>query len=79
MVIVVVSHIQRIGCQLEETYLHGGQSRNPTIAKGRGWAKNIPYWMRDVTKRAPPEDGTEYPVSGWTSMPQTKLIPAGFC
>ena len=39
--------------------------------------KNIPYFMGDVTKRAPPECGIEYAVSGWTSLTQTKLIPAG--
>ena len=33
--------------------------------------------MGGVTKRAPLEGGIEYPVSGWTSLPQTKLIPAG--
>ena len=29
VVVVVVSHIQRIGCQPEKTTLHGGQSRSP--------------------------------------------------
>ena len=33
--------------------------------------------MGGVTKRAPLGGGIEYPVSGWTSLPQTKLIPAG--
>ena len=28
VVVVVVSHIQRIGCQPEKTTLHGGQSRS---------------------------------------------------
>ena len=41
--------------------------------------ENIPYCMGDVTKKAPPECGIEYRVSGWTSLPQIKLIPAGAC
>ena len=35
--------------------------------------------MGDATKRAPPGRGIEYPVSGLTSLPQTKLFPAGVC
>ena len=31
--VVVVSHIQRIGCQLEKTTLHGGQSRSSWSAE----------------------------------------------
>ena len=50
---------------------------NPTIGGGRGWSKYIPHCMGGVTKRAPLGGGIEYPVSGWTSLPQTKLIPAG--
>ena len=32
VVVVVVSHIQRIGCQPEKTSLHGGQSRSWSAA-----------------------------------------------
>ena len=46
---------------------------------GWGWEKNIPYCLGNVTKRAPPRYGIEHPVSGWTSLLQTKLIPAGVC
>ena len=41
--------------------------------------KNIPCCMGDVTKRIPPGCGIECLVSGWTSLPQTKLIPGGDC
>ena len=34
-VVVVVSHIQRIGCQPEKTTLHGGQSRSCELIKKR--------------------------------------------
>ena len=37
----------------------------------------IHTYMRGVTKRTPLGGGIEYPVRGWTSLPQTKLIPAG--
>ena len=33
VVVVVVSHIQRIGCQPEKTTLHGGQSRSSWSAQ----------------------------------------------
>ena len=32
---VVVSHIQRIGCQPEKTTLHGGQSRSWSAEQGK--------------------------------------------
>ena len=35
VVVVVVSHIQRIGCQPEKTALHGGQSRSWFVEQGR--------------------------------------------
>ena len=35
VVIVVVSHIQRIGCQPEKTTLHGGQSRSWSAEQGK--------------------------------------------
>ena len=34
-VVVVVSHIQRIGCQPEKTTLHGGQSRSWSAEQGK--------------------------------------------
>ena len=34
VVVVVVSHIQRIGCQPEKTTLHGGQSRSWSAEQG---------------------------------------------
>ena len=34
VVVVVVSHIQRIGCQSEKTTLHGGQSRSWSAEQG---------------------------------------------
>ena len=34
-VVVVVSHIQRIGCQPERTTLHGGQSRSSSAKQGK--------------------------------------------
>ena len=56
-----------------------GYSSNPTIGGGREYDENIPYCMGNVAKKAPPGCGIEYPVSGWTSLPQTKLILAGVC
>ena len=35
IVVVVVSHIQRIGCQPEKTTLHGGQSRSWSAEQGK--------------------------------------------
>ena len=35
VVAVVVSHIQRIGCQPEKTTLHGGQSRSWSAEQGK--------------------------------------------
>ena len=35
VVVVVVSHIQRIGCQPEKTTLHGGQSRPWSAEQGK--------------------------------------------
>ena len=35
MGVFVVSHIQRIGCQLEKTTLHGGQSRSSSAEQGK--------------------------------------------
>ena len=35
VVVVVVSHIQRIGCQPEKTTLHGGQSRSWSAEQGK--------------------------------------------
>ena len=35
VVVVVVSHIQRIGCQSEKTTLHGGQSRSWSVEQGK--------------------------------------------
>ena len=35
VVVVVVSHIQRIGCQPEKTTLHGGQSRSWSAERGK--------------------------------------------
>ena len=35
VVVVVVSHIQRIGCQPEKTALHGGQSRSWSAEQGK--------------------------------------------
>ena len=37
---IVVSHIQRIGCQTEKTTLHGGQSRSWTAEQGKKEKKN---------------------------------------
>ena len=34
VVVVVVSHIQRIGCQPEKTIQHGGQSRSWSVEQG---------------------------------------------
>ena len=34
---LVVSHIQRIGCQPEKTTLHGGQSRSWSAEQGNEW------------------------------------------
>ena len=44
---------------------------------GGEWSKYIPHCTGGVTKRASLGGGIEYPVSGWTSLPHTKLIPAG--
>ena len=46
-----------------------GNLGNPTIVGGRGWEKNIPFCMENVTKRAPPGGGIKYPVSGCLSLP----------
>ena len=35
VVVVVVSHIQRIGCHPEKTTLHGGQSRSWSAEQGK--------------------------------------------
>ena len=35
VVVVVLSHIQRIGCQPEKTTLHGGQSRSWSAEQGK--------------------------------------------
>ena len=35
LLLVVVSHIQRIGCQPEKTTLHGGQSRSWSAEQGK--------------------------------------------
>ena len=35
VVVVVVSHIQRIGCQPEKTTLHGGQSHSWSAEQGQ--------------------------------------------
>ena len=35
VVVVVVSHIQRIGCQPEKTTSHGGQSRSGSTEQGK--------------------------------------------
>ena len=40
--VVVVSHIQRIGCQPEKTTLHGGQSRSWSAEQG----KKKKVWQR---------------------------------
>ena len=37
VVVVVVSHIQRIGCQPEKTTLHRGQSRSWSAEQGKGY------------------------------------------
>ena len=63
--------------------LHGEKclclKSNPTIGGGRGYEKNIPYCMGNVAKKAPPGCEIGCPVSGWTSLLQTKLILAGVC
>ena len=43
--VVVVSHIQRIGCQPEKTTLHGGQSRSWSAEQGK---------KKNVRQRPPP-------------------------
>ena len=35
VVVVVASHIQRIGCQPEKTTLHGGRSRSWSAEQGK--------------------------------------------
>ena len=40
-VVVVVSHIQRIGCQPEKTTLHGGQSRSWSAEQGKKNKKSL--------------------------------------
>ena len=43
-VVVVVSHIQRIGCQPKKTTLHGGQSRSWSAEQGK--RKKEKVWQR---------------------------------
>ena len=40
VVVVVVSHIQHIGCQPEKTTLHGGQSRSWSAEQGKKKKRN---------------------------------------
>ena len=44
MYVVVVSHIQRIGCQPEKTTLHGGQSRSWSAEQGKKEKEKV--WQR---------------------------------
>ena len=44
VVVVVVSHIQRIGCQPEKTTLHGGQSRSWSAEQGKKEKEKV--WQR---------------------------------
>ena len=44
VVVVVVSHIQRIGCQPEKTTLHGGQSRSWSAEQGKEEKEKV--WQR---------------------------------
>ena len=46
VVVVVISHIQRIGCQHEKTTLHGGQSRSWSAEQGKE-KKNV--WQHTPT------------------------------
>ena len=50
VVVVVVSHIQRIGCQPEKTTLHGGQSRSWSAEQGK--KKKEKVWQRPPPPRA---------------------------
>ena len=50
VVVVVVSHIQRIGCQPEKTTLHGGQSRSWSAEQGKKEKEKV--WQRT---RPPPQ------------------------
>ena len=40
-VVVVASHVQRIGCQPEKTTLHGRQSRSWSAEQGKGYKREI--------------------------------------
>ena len=44
VVVVVVSHIQHIGCQPEKTTLHGGQSRSWSAEQGKKEKEKV--WQR---------------------------------
>ena len=44
VVVVVVSHIQRIGCQPEKTTLHGSQSRSWSAEQGKKEKEKV--WQR---------------------------------
>ena len=44
VVVVVVSHIQRIGCQPEKNTLHGGQSRSWSAEQGKKEKEKV--WQR---------------------------------
>ena len=50
VVVVVVSHIQRIGCQPEKTTLHGGQSRSWSAEQGKKEKEKV--WQRTPPPRA---------------------------
>ena len=59
-------------CNLTNTHTHTHEQSNDR--GGRELEKNIPYCMGNVTKKAPPGCGIEYPVSGWISLLQTNAF-----
>ena len=52
VVVVVVSHIQRIGCQPKKTTLRGGQSRSWSAERGKKRRKKV--WQRLHPPSLPP-------------------------
>ena len=55
VVVVVISHIQRIGCQPEKTTLHRGQSRSWSAEQGKKekekvWQAGVKYLKHQLWK-----------------------------
>ena len=79
VVVVVVSHIQRIGCQPEKTTLHGGQSRSWSAEQGKENKRKslalLQTWCGSAPRRGPSANGYDAWRFGYCG-PGRKILAA---